>query len=142
MIRGVHTMFYSDRAEELRSFLKEKLKIPCTDIGEGWLIFDFKEADMGVHPTDFPESPRSGTHDISFYCDDLKGTVDELKARGVKFTSEISDQGYAMVTHFEMPGGIKIQLYEPRYKKATTSKRASSKAKKRKAGARKRKAKK
>lgn len=133
MIRGVHAMFYSKDAAKLRSFFKDKLQIPCTDVGEGWLIFDFKEADMGVHPTDFPESPPSGTHDISFYCDDIKKTVAGMKARGVKFTGEISDQGYALVTSFETPGGMEIQLYQPRYKKKTgRSKKVSTKAKKKK----------
>ncbi len=117
-------MFYSDRAAELRSFFKEKLKLPCTDVGEGWLIFDFKEADMGVDPTDSEGSAPSGTHDISFYCDDIRETVADLKKRGVTFTEEIADHGYALVTHFEIPGGGQVQLYEPRYKKKTAAKPA------------------
>ena len=40
MIRGVHTMFYSSKAEELRAFIRDKLQFPHTDVGEGWLIFD------------------------------------------------------------------------------------------------------
>ena len=52
MIKGVHTMFYSSRADELRQFLRDKLQLPYTDTGEGWLIFDLPEADMGCHPAD------------------------------------------------------------------------------------------
>lgn len=116
MIKGVHAMFYSDQADALRVFLRDKLQLPATDVGEGWLIFDFAEADMGVHPTGHAGGPPHGAHDISFYCDDIEGTVAELRGRGVAFKDEITDQGYARAIHFEMPGGIEVQLYEPRYR--------------------------
>ena len=48
MIRGVHTMFYSSKAEELRAFLRDKLQFPATDVGGGWLIFEPPPADMGA----------------------------------------------------------------------------------------------
>jgi predicted enzyme related to lactoylglutathione lyase len=116
MIRGVHTMFYSSDAEGLRNFLRDKLDLKANDIGHGWLIFDLPEADMGCHPADEKEAP-SGTHDISFYCDDIRQTVDELKAKGVKFEGDIEDHGYGFVTHFEVPGNFSIQLYQPKYRK-------------------------
>ena len=52
MIRGMHAMFYSTEAEKLRAFLRDKLGLAATDVGEGWLIFDAPEADLGVHPTE------------------------------------------------------------------------------------------
>jgi catechol 2,3-dioxygenase-like lactoylglutathione lyase family enzyme len=115
MIRGVHTMFYSSEPDALRAFLRDKLGFPGTDVGGGWLIFDLPEADMGCHPAD-KEAP-SGTHDISFYCDDIEKTVAELTARGVEFTGPVTDRGYGLVTHFKMPGAIVVQLYQPRYSK-------------------------
>src|SRR5262249_54849253 len=117
MIGGVHTMFYSSEPEALRAFLRDKLGLPCTDVREGWLIFDLPEADMGCHPADKGEGVPSGTHDISFYCDDIEKTVAELKARGVEFTGPVADQGYGLVTHFKMPGNFQVQLYQPRYTK-------------------------
>jgi hypothetical protein len=122
MIKGVHTMFYSSQPEELRAFIRDKLNFPFTDVGEGWLIFDLPEAEMGCHPADAAESKRAGTHDISFYCDDVHRTVGELKKRGVEFTGEVSDQGYGLVTHFKMPGGVEAQLYQPRYTKKPRTK--------------------
>src|SRR5262249_296398 len=76
MIKGVHTMFYSSQPEALRAFLRDKLGFTFTDVGDGWLIFDLPEADMGVHPADesHPHS-RNGTHNISFYCDDIAKTA-------------------------------------------------------------------
>lgn len=116
MIRGVHTMFYSSKAEELRAFIRDKLGFPATDVGGGWLIFDLPEADMGCHPTE-NGGPPSGTADISFYCDDIEATVAELEAQGVEFTDEIQNMGFGLVTHFKMPGDFAVQLYQPLYPK-------------------------
>lgn len=117
MIKGVHAMFYSKEAEAVRAFLRDKLELPCHDVGEGWLIFDMPEGDMGVHPADDTRQhgAPNGTHDISFYCDDIEKTVAELKGRGVEFDGEVVDQGYGLVTYFRVPGDLRLQLYEPRY---------------------------
>lgn len=117
MIRGLHGLFYSSEPESMRAFIRDKLKLPYTDTGEGWLIFDLPEGDIGVHPVDENGQPASGTHDISFYCDDIHGTVAELRSRGVRFDGEVADHGYGFVTYFTMPGGVKVQLYEPKYRK-------------------------
>ena len=117
MIRGVHTMFYSSQPEELRAFLRDKLGFPYSDVGEGWLIFDLPEADMGCHPADESKGAPSGTHNISFYCDDIRKTVADLKQRGVKFKGGVDDRGYGLVTCFKMPGGVEALLYQPRYRK-------------------------
>jgi len=117
MIKGVHTMFYSADAPGLRDFLRDKLGFKATDVGGGWLIFDLPEADMGCHPANEEDGAPSGTHDISFYCDDIYRTVDELKAKGVKFKGEIEDHGYGFVIHFLMPGDFYVQLYQPKYDK-------------------------
>jgi catechol 2,3-dioxygenase-like lactoylglutathione lyase family enzyme len=116
MIKGVHTMFYTSKAEELRKFIREKLGFPATDVGEGWLIFDLPEAEMGVHPTG-EKSPPSGTHAISFYCDDIQKTVKELKAKGVNFVDEVKDTGYGLTIHFKVPGDFTIELYQPAYQR-------------------------
>jgi len=108
-------MFYSSQANELREFLRDKLGFNGTDVGEGWLIFDAPEADIGVHPID--GDVESGTADISFYCDDIITTVEELRAKGVEFTQPVEDHGYGLVTHFKVPGGFAVQLYQPKYKK-------------------------
>ncbi len=118
MIKGVHTMYYSSDAKQLRAFLRDKLGLNSfTDTGDGWLIFNLPEADMGVHPTDHEGSPPSGTADISFYCDDIQATVKELKAKGVEFTDGVEDHGYGLVTHLKMPGGFEGELYQPSYTK-------------------------
>jgi catechol 2,3-dioxygenase-like lactoylglutathione lyase family enzyme len=117
MIRGVHTMFYTSEPEALRAFLRDKLGFPSSDVGDGWLIFDLPEAEMGCHPAETPGGERSGTHHISFYCDNIEQTVSQLKARGVEFTDEISDKGYGLAVHFKVPGDFEVELYQPRYTK-------------------------
>jgi hypothetical protein len=120
MIKGMHALFYTTKPEEVRSFIRDKLLLPYTDIGEGWLIFDVPEADMGVHPS------SRARHAVSFYCDDIRMTVKELKSRGVKFTTGIREQDWGYLTHFLMPGNMKVELYQPKYsKKVRASKEAA-----------------
>jgi predicted enzyme related to lactoylglutathione lyase len=116
MIRGMHAMFYSSDADALRAFFRDKLDLAGTDVGGGWLIFNAPEADLGVHPTGESEPP-SGTADVSFYCDDIETTVAELQVRGVEFTQAVEDHGYGLVTYFRVPGGFRVQLYQPKYAK-------------------------
>jgi predicted enzyme related to lactoylglutathione lyase len=119
-ITGVHTMFYSAKAEELRAFLRDKLNFPTSDAGDGWLLFEMPSADMGVHPVDATNAhlnPPPNTHAISFFCDDIHKTVADLQSRGVAFTAAIANHGYGLVTSIIAPGDLHIQLYQPLYTK-------------------------
>ena len=78
MIRGMRAMFHSSEAQALRTFLREKLLLTTADAGGGWLIVDAPGADLGVHPPENGEPP-SGTAEVSFYCDRMEETVEELK---------------------------------------------------------------
>jgi len=80
-------MFYTPAAEELRAFIRDKLRLPFTDTGGGWLIFNAPAAEVACHPYD------KKFHGISFYCDDLRGTIEELKRRGVEFTTGVRRSG-------------------------------------------------
>lgn len=130
MIRGIHGLFYSSDPDATRAFFKEKVKLPGSDIGGGWWIFDFAEGDLGVHPVDHGKD--GGDHDISFYCDDIHGTVAAMKSRGVTFTKDVADHGYGLVTYFTAPGGITVQLYEPKYTQGTSRKKTAKKSAKKK----------
>lgn len=119
MIRGVHALFYTPRAEALRAFFRDKFRFPYVDAGDGWLIFDAPEADIGCHPA------TKRFHQISFYCDDLPRTVATLRKRGVKFTKGITDEGWGLATMFKVPGGDEVLLYQPKYAKRRQRRRAS-----------------
>ena len=116
MITGAHAIIYSTNAGADRAFLRDVLRFTHVDVGDGWLIFDLAEADLGVHPADH-DGPPSGTADVSFYCDDIETTVRDLKERGVEFTHPIEDHGYGLVTFFNAPGDFSIQLFQPKYMK-------------------------
>ncbi len=116
MIKGMHAMFYSSDAAATRSFLRDKLGFAWADVGDGWLIFEAPEADIGCHPTEEGGTPP-GTHNVSFYCDDIHATMAVLRGRGVEFDAEPMDAGFGLVTHFTMPGGVSVQLYQPRYER-------------------------
>ena len=108
MIKGMHGLFFTPEAEAARDFLKDKLGLPFVDGGGSWLIFDVPMAKAAVHPS-------SGTrHEISFWCDDIDATVAELRDRGVVFKSPIEEEPWGRVIMMEMPGGVDIQLFEPR----------------------------
>jgi hypothetical protein len=59
----------------------------------------------------------SGTHYVSFYCDDIKRTMEELKSHDVEFIEDVSDMGYGPATHFSVPGDFVLELYQPHYQK-------------------------
>lgn len=61
----------SSQAEELCAFIRDKLGFSFADAGEGWLIFNLPEADMGCHPADPADGEPAGTHKISFYGEDM-----------------------------------------------------------------------
>ncbi len=115
MINGIHTMFYTSEPEALRAFLRDKLGLRWADAGGGWLIMEAPTAEIGCHPPVAEKGCPPGTHQVSFFCGDVRTTVDELRRRGVEFTEEIREAEYGLITHFRMPGGVTAELYEPRY---------------------------
>lgn len=117
MIRGIHGLLYSSDPEATRRFFREAMRLPGSDIGEGWWIFDFAEGDLGIHPAD-----AGGEHEISFYCDDIDGTVADLRKRGAE-CGPIQNRGWGRATEMIVPGGIRALLYEPRYSKKKPPKR-------------------
>lgn len=113
-ITGMHGLFYTPKADELRAFIRDALGFPFIDAGDGWLIFDVPTGDLAVHPGE------EVAHEISFYCDDIGATVAELRPKGVSFVGEIQEQDWGWMIPFELPGGITTLLYQPKYEKEET----------------------
>ena len=110
MINGVHAIIFSDDAEGVRAFFRDVLELPSVDAGGGWLIFALPPAELAAHP-DGDES----RHELYLMCDDIGATVEELKAKGVEFTREISDAGFGLMTALRLPDGGELAIYEPRH---------------------------
>jgi catechol 2,3-dioxygenase-like lactoylglutathione lyase family enzyme len=113
MINGMHAIIYTRDADKARAFFRDVLKFPSVDAGGGWLIFALPPSEVAAHPSDDSED-----HELYFMCDDVKKTVDELKKKGVEFTSPVSDQGWGLLTTLRIPGGGEIGLYQARHPKA------------------------
>lgn len=105
-------LIYSPEAEALRATLRDAFGFTHVDAGEGWLIFRLPPAELGIHPS---EGPNQTTHALSFMCDDIHATVGDLRARGILFEGEPEDHGYGIVVMATLPGGVQVQIYEPRH---------------------------
>jgi hypothetical protein len=113
MINGAHVIVYSRDAEADRAFFRDVLRYPHVDAGGGWLVFKLPPAEVAVHPAEGAES-----HELYLMCDDVRGTVEDLTARGVEFTQPVTDAGWGVRTALRLPGGGELGLYEPRHAKA------------------------
>ena len=110
MINGVHAIIFSDDAEGVRAFFRDVLRLPSVDAGHGWLIFALPPAELAAHP-----SGGKGRHELYLMCDDIETTVEELQAKGVEFTREISEEGFGLMTSLRLPDGSELAIYEPRH---------------------------
>lgn len=109
MINGVHALIYANDPGKARSFFRDVLGFKSVDAGHGWLIFALPPAELGIHPAE-----GETYHEFYLMCDDLVGTVAELAQKGVRCTP-VSQAGFGLTTSFEIPGGGKIGLYQPRH---------------------------
>lgn len=112
-IIGAHVLLYSREAEALRATLRDVFGWSFVDAGGGWLIFALPPAELGIHPTEGRET--EGLHKLSLMCDDINATIQELKAKGIIVKGVPRDEGYGITAMLELPGGVEVQLYEPRH---------------------------
>ena len=103
-------LLYSPEPEKLRAVFRDVFGWKHVDDGDGWLIFELPVAELGVHPSD-----GETHHQLSFMCDDVHATLAELRARGIEAEAEPVDAGYGITTTLVLPGGVRVQLYEPRH---------------------------
>ena len=113
-ITGVHALLYTPEAEALRALLGDVLDLGHVDDGQdvGWLIFKLPPAEVGVHPGEEPK------HELSLMCEDLEGTIAELRGKGVEFRGDPVDEGWGVAIPMLLPGGVEMLLYEARHNTA------------------------
>lgn len=107
MIIGCHAIIYSKNPERDRVFIKDVLKFPYVDVGNGWLIFVLPPSEVAVHP-----SERNNVQELYLLCDDIKETIAKLKKLKVKCTS-IRKQSWGLLTDLKLPGGGLLKMYQP-----------------------------
>jgi hypothetical protein len=113
MITGAHSIIYSTDPEADRAFLRDVLKLPNMDVGDGSLIFGLPLAEVAVHPSD-----RNDVHEFYLMTDDLGSLIAELDKHRVA-SSTVQDEGWGLLTHVTLPGGGKLGIYEPRHAQPT-----------------------
>lgn len=111
-ICGAHVVVFSSDPDADRQFFRDVLAYPNVDAGGGWLIFKLPPAELAVHP-----SESSGEHELYLMCDNLAETMSALRSEGVEF-AEVSHARWGEVTHFRLPGGSAVGLYEPLHPRA------------------------
>ena len=57
-------------------------------------------------------------HQLTLMCDDLAGTIEELKNKGIEVRGEPQNAGFGIVTTLVLPGGVDVMLYQPRHRTA------------------------
>jgi predicted enzyme related to lactoylglutathione lyase len=115
MISGIHVLIYSRDPAADRAFLRDVLGwdkfVVDPESDPGWLIFKLPPAELGVHP----EMENGPIHELSLMCEDINATVAELTGKGVEFTAPVTDAGFGLITMLRLPGGGKVQLYQPKH---------------------------
>ena len=111
-ITGTHALLYSSEPEALRAVFRDVFGWRHVDAHDGWLIFALPPAELGIHPAEAP------AHQLSFMCDDIRGTIGDLQAKGVEFKGEPDNQGFGIAVTMVLPGGVEVLLYEPRHETA------------------------
>jgi hypothetical protein len=108
-IIGAHSIIYSKDPDADRTFLKDVLRFPGVDAGEGWLIFGLPPAELAVHPSD-----ENDVHEFYLMCDDVAAFIDEMARRGIS-CGPLHQQPWGLLTRVTLPGGGQLGVYQPRH---------------------------
>ena len=109
-IIGTHVLINTPEPGHARSLLADVFGFEHVDRGDGWLIFRLPPAELAIHPSDGATS-----HAISFMCDDIDSTIEELRAKGLDIEGAPVDRGWGVTTTAELPGGAAVMIYQPRH---------------------------
>jgi hypothetical protein len=114
MIIGAHSIIYSKDPDADRAFLRDVLKLPNVDVGDGWLIFGLPPAEVAVHP-----SEQNDLQEFYLMCDNVEGFIADMKKHGIA-CSPVQNQGWGRLTEVALPGGGKLGVYQPRHARPET----------------------
>jgi hypothetical protein len=109
MITGAHSIIYSKNPDADRAFLRDVLKLPNVDVGDGWLIFGLPPAEVAVHP-----SRKNDIHEFYLMCENVEAFIAEMKRNNLS-CSPAQNMGWGVLTELTLPGGGKLGVYSPRH---------------------------
>jgi len=107
MITGAHAIIYSTDPPADRAFLRDVLKFPHVDAGEGWLIFGLPPAELAVHP-----SNQNDKQEFFLICEDIQVFIQEMARHEIR-SSQIQNQSWGQITYITLPGGSQLGVYQP-----------------------------
>ncbi|MGE0407987.1 MAG: VOC family protein [Amphiplicatus sp.] len=136
MIIGAHSILYSSDAEKDRAFLRDVLKLPSVDSGDGFLIFGLPPAEIAMHPG-APETPA----EFYLMCADIEAFAAAMAAEGLACGPRES-RDWGVLARLALPSGAPLNVYEPAHKRPKPAKAGKSIGKKAKAAKKTAKAKK
>jgi hypothetical protein len=122
MLIGAHSIIYSRKPEADRALLRDVLKLPGVDAGEGWLIFGLPPSEVAVHP-----SEENDVHEFYLMCDDIHAFVAAMAKERV-VCGEVMNRGWGLLTEVFLPGGGKLGVYQPRHARPKPMRAARPKA--------------
>jgi hypothetical protein len=122
MIIGSHVLFYSKDPKADRAFVRDVLKFPSVDVGEGWLIFKLPPAEAAFHPADGHATQSHGGRQLLgavlyLMCDDLQELIKSLERQQVR-CSPVEEERWGIKTTIALPSGGEIGLYQPKHQTA------------------------
>jgi hypothetical protein len=107
MITGAHVIIYSTDPEKDRAFLRDVLKFPSIDAGEGWLIFGLPPAELAIHPAEL-----NNKQEFYLMCDDIGELIDRMKSLKIK-CGKVQRLRWGLLTKLKLPGGGDLRVYQP-----------------------------
>jgi catechol 2,3-dioxygenase-like lactoylglutathione lyase family enzyme len=114
MITGSHVVIFTKDAEADRAFFRDVLQMPAVDAGGGWLVFALPPSEVAFHP-----AGDNDRHELYLLCDDLQATMAELEGHGTTCDEPV-EESWGIVSRFQLPGGGRVGLYEPKHPLAVT----------------------
>jgi hypothetical protein len=113
MIIGAHTIVFSRNPGADGAFLRDIFKLTAVDAGGGFMIYGLPPAELAVHGAD-----SNNKHELYVMVDDVNALIAEVRNRGLAAT-DVSDQGWGLVTTITLPGGGNLSIYQPRHTRPT-----------------------
>ncbi len=109
MLNGAHAIIYSKDPDADRVFLRDVLKLPHVDVGEGWLIFGLPPAEIAVYPAE-----QNDKQELYFMCDDIEAFVTAMAEHQIA-CQPVENLGWGLLTRLTLPGGGALGVYQPRH---------------------------
>jgi catechol 2,3-dioxygenase-like lactoylglutathione lyase family enzyme len=120
-ITGAHVLLYTSEPEKVRDIMRDVFGWNHVDAGGGWLIFALPPAEIAVHPAEGKAGDAGHQHQFTLMCDNLDATLDELRGRGIEIAGEPQTERWGVHARLNLPGGLKVMVYQPRHQVAITT---------------------